>query len=52
MRIQHDESRIMLWINDYSPDRAKELYTLACTMDHSTPEAVRVAELIAGRTLP
>ena len=49
VRIQHDDSRIMLWINDYSPDRATELYTLGCTMDHSTPEAVRVAELIAGR---
>jgi endonuclease V-like protein UPF0215 family len=47
VRIQRGEGRIMLWINDYSPDQAKELYTLGCTNGQSTPEAVRVAELIA-----
>jgi endonuclease V-like protein UPF0215 family len=49
VRIQRDKSRIVLWANDYSPDRAKELYTLGCSKGHCTPEAVRVAELIAAR---
>lgn len=49
VRIHRDESRVMLWINDYSPKRAIELYTLGCAKGHSTPEAVRVAGLIAAR---
>ena len=47
-RIQRDKCGITLWINDYSPERARELYTLGCTKGQSTPEAVRLAELIAG----
>ena len=49
VRILRDGSRIMLWINGYNPNRAIELYNLGCTKGHSTPEAVRVAELIAAR---
>jgi len=49
VRIQRNERRIMLWIKDYNANRAIELYTLGCTEGHSTPEAVRVAELIAAR---
>jgi len=47
VRIQRDNGGIMLWINDYSPERARELYTLGCTKCQSTPESVRLAELIA-----
>ena len=49
VKIQRDEIRIILWVNNYNPDRAKELYTLGCAGGHSTPEAVRVAELISSR---
>jgi len=47
VKIQRDKREITLWINDYSPERARELYTLGCTKGQSTPEAVRLAELIA-----
>jgi hypothetical protein len=46
--IQGEEGRITLWINDHNPNRAVELYSLGCAKEHSTPEAVRVAELIAA----
>ena len=39
---------ITLWINDCNSERARELYTLGCIKDQSMPEAVRLAELIAG----
>jgi len=48
VRIKRDKAGITLWINDYSPERARELYTLGCTKGQPTPEAVRLAELIAG----
>ena len=48
VRIQRDNGELTLWINEYNPERARELYTLGCTKGRSTPEAVRLAELIAG----
>jgi len=45
--IKREGTRIPLWINDYDPERAAELYSLACADGYSTPEAVRVAELVA-----
>ena len=46
-KILRNKERISLWIDDYDPQRASELYILGCTKDQSIPEAVRVAELIA-----
>jgi hypothetical protein len=45
--ILRNKERISLWINNYDPQRASELYILGCTKDQSVPEAVRVADLIA-----
>jgi len=47
VKILCNKDRISLWINDYNPQRARELYILGCAKDQSIPEAVRVAELIA-----
>lgn len=48
VRIQREKGGITLWINDCNSERARELYTLGCIKDQSMPEAVRLAELIAG----
>ena len=48
--IKRGNKKILLWINNYNPQRAKELYILGCTDNESLPEAVRVAKLIAERT--
>jgi len=48
VKILRNRGRIMLWINDYTPERACALYNLGCTEDQSRPEAVILAELVAG----
>jgi hypothetical protein len=45
--IRLNNNRILLWINDIDPERARELYVLGCSDGQCLPEAVRTAELVA-----
>ena len=47
LQIRLNKNRISLWINDFDPERARELYVLGCSDGQYLPEAVRVAELVA-----
>ena len=48
VRILRGKSKMTLWISDYSPERARDLYILGCSKGQSVPEAVKVAEQVAN----
>jgi len=48
VRILQGKSRTTLWINEYSAERARDLYILGCRKGQSAPEAVIVAEQVAN----